>query len=227
MHKVAMAIYLFAPGFAFCTPCIAADSKERSPMYPSTVEYEVHGNSISVPIGRLLLIKSTASICAVQFPGSPDERSFDSFDPARSFYRWNQNYVTFYQDGNDTTFSRQRTLVTEGSASWIIYSILDTLVWQHGEPYVQCGELAVRWGFPRWISFRDARKHQTLEDVSFAPTNWSSPGDVDASNPQLRWFFYDERRPVLRIPLSHDTTSPEEITGESGSETSQKTETQH
>lgn len=199
-RMIVIALCLF-PCVGFQKVGTAASAEEIRPSYRSQSEYEVHGHTLSIPVGKILLVKTATGMCAVQLPGTPDEKSFEKFDPARSFYRWSQDYVSSYQAGHLPTFDSERTVVTAGVASWIMFSVFDTLVWQHGSPYVQCGDVALAWNFPRWISFRDAKRHQTLTEVAFAPTGWSMLEEVDAANPRIRWFFYDEGRAELRILL--------------------------
>ena len=150
------------------------------------------------PLGKFLLIRKDADLCAVRFT---DYRRGHDAKPPTVFNSGEETFQANYTCRCQSERGRGFGAVTIGEvsrgASWGI----GRLAFENREMNVSCGPFRLPWMYPTRVSFHVTGTKLGDHGIALAPTRWSEIEDVNVSHPRLRWFRYDPARKVMFIPL--------------------------
>ncbi|MDR4495193.1 MAG: hypothetical protein R3B74_12360 [Nitrospirales bacterium] len=152
----------------------------------------VHGQYVSSPKGKLLLIRRGQDLCAVRVTAyrrghDAGPRTFFSTGKETTYaeYDW-----VFQGDGSgDLTKSNVESGHDELSRGAFV-GISFHLSMELGNFDVECGEWKFWWAFPTAVSFDPVPKPYTPEEFEMAPTNWAQVSEIDLQDPRLRWYSH-------------------------------------
>jgi hypothetical protein len=192
----------FAAGALIALAPLAASQATSRPSEAKVEEYIKRSALIGFewvdqPLNRILLLRDRSGICAIRFVSyrrADDARSATSFDTgdASQFAVYETSQLT--PSGSQTLPGPivRRELDYRGMTG------LGRLAFGVGNDDVRCGQRRYSWVYPTGILLK--KEH---DDVSFAPTNWTSFEKVRLDDPKLRWHQRDPQlqRPFLIVPV--------------------------
>lgn len=157
--------------------------------------------SVSIPIGRFLLIRKGSNYCAVRFtrfhrePNKPTLWS-PGDDSEYAEYDW------YYQrDGSgDFTKPNIESGHRELSRKPAI-GLFHPLVWPRGDPFIKCGLFRLEWFYPTHVGFHMTNRKEDDVGNELAPTKWRDISEVNVHDPRLKWYRFDEKREGVDIPI--------------------------
>jgi len=151
---------------------------------------------VSAPLGKFLLIRKDASVCAIRF--LEYRRGNDAKAPTlfssgeESFYA---KYECFCRGEGSGGFGNVTTGELNKRPLWGI----GRLAFQRGETNVRCGRFKLPWSYPTRVSFQIYGTKLGDHGIELAPTRWTDIKEVNVSDTRLHWFRYDEGRKVTYI----------------------------
>ncbi len=154
----------------------------------------ITGNGISMPLGRILLVRKDAYYCAVKFTeGWTGKTIEDCFE----------NYEAYcLGDGTGNPFDKN-VLCEKGqliSRRLIAGRLIPLPVGRQNED-LKCGPIKLYWtvGGVYFCDLRDM-KHCDY-GIAFAPTKWKDISQVNLFDPRLTWYRYEGLRKAIFIPI--------------------------
>ena len=176
-------------------------------------------NGISVPFGRIILIRENDKYGAVKFIKCWTKRipilSLIQKDEVDTF----ASYESYYQGDGSGNFSKTNVIIKKEEVSDIKRPSLINPghLFQKGHPYVTCGKIELFWTgdddhcllyFYKFDTYSNDTK--VIQDRAFAPTKWTQIYEVNVFDPRLKWYKYGELKKSLVIPIDklweEDTT---------------------
>ncbi len=153
--------------------------------------------SVYQPLNRILLLRSSRTICAIRFLSysrGPDARRATPYDTgdASEFAAYEMTELTF--KGAEVLLGPviHKELDYRGMRG------LGRLAFGVGNNHIRCGGNKYSWLFPTGILLKEEHV-----EVSIAPTNWENFNNVRLNSPKLRWYQRDPQleRPFTVIPI--------------------------
>ena len=163
-----------------------------------TISATVTWSDVIMPAGRIILVKSSEGICALQFVAF--ERANDA-RPGSSIDNGEETQITRYEwrfFTNGGLARSGRGSVTHKAA----YGIGRWILFGGGNDIVKCGPMRAFWAPPGSLFFSDDPGCASPK-FELSPTSWTNLRDVDPSDPHIRWFKCDMDREPLQIVLGH------------------------
>jgi len=152
---------------------------------------------VGAPLGKFLLIRKDASVCAVKF--TEYHRGNDAKAPtvfSSGEESLDAKYECFCQSERGGGFGNPTLGEVNKRASWGI----GRLAFGGGDLNVRCGPFKLPWMYPARVSFHIEGTKLGDQGIELAPTRWSAINEVNVSEARLRWFRYDASRKVTYIP---------------------------
>jgi hypothetical protein len=184
---------------------------------PKEDEVAIHFSGVEIPLNRLLLIRKNSHYCALKFTRcwieTDEERAKDyeakmdlGGETANRLKEASQRkyamYVAFDQGDGSEAFSSRNVRLSKGTASWLpLQGPFRPFIHQPGEAYVKCGPFKLGWEYCTFVSFVPAGKSLGDSGFELAPTPWTSIEEVNAKDPRVKWYRYDEKRNRIFIPI--------------------------
>jgi len=154
--------------------------------FPSGLEekYIMTANSVSVPVGRYVILKKDNKFGVVKFIEAKENSAI---------YEW---YCGINQNG---FFSRENSQFGKNKLkNWFIP------IWsggiQLGNVEIKCGEIKVLWSSYTGICVD--RKNEERWEVVVSPTGWTEIEKVNIFDKRLKWYKFDPDRKEEMIPLA-------------------------
>ncbi len=156
--------------------------------------------SVSVPVGRFLLIRNGSDFCAVRFT---------------EFHR-EPNKATRFSPPDDSQYAEHEWFYRgDGSGDLIkpvesghgkLYrkpavGLFHPFVWPRGRNVVRCGPFRLGWDYPTQIGFNTTYRKEDDVGNEIAPTKWKEIREVNAKDPRLKWYRLDYTRKEIDIPI--------------------------
>lgn len=175
----------------------------------------VHGQYVSSPKGKFLLIRRGSELCAVRITSY--RRGHDATPR------------TFFHTGDETTYAEYDWVFQEDGSSDLTKSNVESghdelsrgafvgvsfhLSMQLGNFKLECGEWELQWYFPTVVHFWPVAEPYQSEDFEMAPTNWAQISEIDLQNPRLRWYSYRDGPNATREDYIKKLIPPEDLPG--------------
>jgi hypothetical protein len=161
-------------------------------------------SAISMPLGRIILIRHGSDCCALQFT--------DAFTFGYGLYKGEPldayaHYVAYYQGDGTGDFSKQ-------NVKYLDVELLEPT--DHGfwaslfgpkkNNIIVCGHSGLAWGLTSVHFFtypEELFNPQSIikYGVELAPTPWTRIQDVNIQDPRIKWYKYDEGRPEIKVQI--------------------------
>ncbi len=171
--------------------------EEREAQSPLGVSILAVGVNSSV--GRLLLIRRDADLCAIRF--TEFHRGHDAKPPAW-FHSGEESFYAeydWYLPGPNGQFSGTNVEVETGHRKVDKQPLLGfgRLGFQLGTAAVECGSLTPSWFYPTGVSFRVGTQFD--HDLELAPIQWTELSQINLRD--LIWYRYNESQQDTFVPL--------------------------
>jgi hypothetical protein len=165
-------------------------SVEQIVQHASTHAF-ISWNGVSAPMGRILLMRRKGDVCAIRFAGFQRKDLPPGFltDGGPSFHA---EYEWYVAAGRIESGRRQ----VNSKPSWGFWPITG---FTRGSPIIKCASLEPLWSYPTTVTFFESGEQRDF-GIELAPTNWREPSDMNLTDPQLRWYAYDEKRQPVLVP---------------------------
>jgi hypothetical protein len=196
---------------------------QRFSPLPKNDEIVIHFSGVELPLNRILLIRKGGHYCALRFIRAWTEidqkkwksRSDDinkggilgesARDMATKKYAV---YESFYQIQGSPDFLSKNIQKQQRTASWLpIKGFMHPFLYQPGNPYIECGELQLDWGYRTFVSFIPAdipeKNSERDHGIELAPTIWTDIKQVNVKDPRIRWYSFDEKREPTYISINN------------------------
>jgi len=149
--------------------------------------------------GRLILVRDKGAVCAVRF--NAFTRGHDA-KPGNAFNSGDESFSAEYEwygvDGKTGASTSSGKANVKRSATLGI----GRLVLPSTSAALKCGSIqGLSWNYPMYVSMFSGQKPQASR-TEVAPTGWTDIKQLNLHDPRLRWYGYDEKRPVLLLPLA-------------------------
>ena len=159
--------------------------------------------SFSAPVGRFLLVRTKASLCAIKVYELTEEPSsiLETSEGRYRTYNVTAKYDLYAASRND---KRSPEVWTKTSGR---FQTNDLKPGRFGPRNISCdSDVLLGWFYPTWfrpyLRARGTEEYGVDLDSEFAPTAWSEPGKIDFQAPQLRWFRQPrEKTNLLLLPI--------------------------
>jgi hypothetical protein len=166
------------------------------------VLFGIGGNALSVPVGRIMLIRKRSKYCAVKFTEAwQGEAIADCF----------ANYESYYQGDGSGDLSKANVKYTadqliERRVVSRFRQLPGFLVHLAGPQNLQvkCGSMKLGWSGCRmylWICFNEHVWTTGDHGIELAATKWTDISQVNVFDPRLRWYGYEAKRKRVYIPI--------------------------
>lgn len=176
-------ILLIAKVLSGCFPAPDADSYKENKN-----NVIVSGASVSVPLGRFVLVRNGNDLCAIRFTGVSSSGTV-----------MNGEYDWYYQKAASDNFVNSAT--TSGRDKLTSYYTAFTLVRVFGNEHVRCGPFRLWWSFPSYLHFSASTTEEADVGNEIAPTKWKDIAEVAISDSRLKWYSYWGPGRNVSIPI--------------------------
>lgn len=159
--------------------------------------------SVGPARGRFLLVRGGKDMCAVRFVAWHRGRNarisglvWSEDDETYAEYEW------FYQGDGTGVLAAANVQSGRGTAFFKGFLGMGHDAPPFVGPYVDCGQLRLRWVYPNQVQFTyiDWEGERTL--VELAPTGWEKPSEIDLASEKLLWYGFDLQRHKRReLPI--------------------------
>jgi len=190
MKLVSIVSCFFIVGIMTEAKEVGAAGQEGGRVYATELVH-IAPHFVSMPIGRIVLIRRGSEYCAVKFAevwkGKTESARF-------------QNYESYYQGDGTGDFSSKNaqftkdTLVDRQSVLGRLYPV----PFGHRNLYIKCGAVKLLWSDSGTLYFSESPGRGGVE---LAPTEWTDISQVNVFDPRLKWYRYDEKRKDIYIPI--------------------------
>ncbi len=189
---IILAVFISTLSPKVCSADMATDSvKGYVPPAPNEVQISFSG--IVIPLSRLILAHGPSGYCAIKFTKFWTEK-----EGQEKFARYEA-----YDLGRDTRVppdSKMETVVDTVS-SLPSRGPFYPLKWQPGNPEIKCGRLRFLWQYRGGVCFFGRKDNPGEHGIQLAPTPWTSIGEVNLTDPRIRWYRYDENRKTINVSI--------------------------
>ncbi len=158
---------------------------------PGPDEVHLGPNGVEIPIGRMLLIRYGSVCCALRFT-----RVWTEKDGKEKF----SEYEVYYQGDGSGEFMKN-VKFRDGKSSFLRPRGVGRLIWQPGNPEVECGSLKLAWDYKTFVAFFESGQPAGEYGIELAPTPWKDIKEVYVSDPRIKWYKYDDKREMVNIPI--------------------------
>jgi hypothetical protein len=175
---------------------IHASDKNARPSYDPQ-ETVIGPHYVAVPLKKIVLVRKGTGCCAVKFTdGWQGRTSEDMF----------ATYESYYQGDGSGDFLRKNVEFKKDKLAIRRLIGIRVLSLPAGPENmeVQCGPIRLLWlGGEGWqtLHFRGRGQEDGDHGIEIAPTPWTDISEVRISDPRLKWYRYDERRPRLSLNI--------------------------
>jgi hypothetical protein len=157
-------------------------------------DVKIRPNAISVPMGRIILIRKASEYGAVKFI---------DFWMGKTIQDEYGKYESYYQGDGTGDFSKKNVLLRKGKVSMLRPIGWGGLHCARGSPEFRCGPFKLAWSGKNWVYFFHWGQDQGDYGIELAPTKWTDISQVNVFDPRLKWYRYDEKRKDMYIPIDH------------------------
>lgn len=146
------------------------------------------GNSIWMPLNRILLVRKGQEVGAVKFI-----RDWFWFTDRirRAEY---ESYI--WKDSTDRISSENIIKKKETASAIFVISRI-----YFGNKEVRCGSIRLFWNGGRNVHFYAEEQRDGNYGIELAPTPWTDISQVSLSDPRIKWYQYDGKRKRVNIPI--------------------------
>ncbi len=197
---------------AACVSCAAdqqgtkvadeTDRKYREAEQLAHTHVTVSYGSVSVPVGRFLLIRNGNDVCAVRF--ARFQRGGDAKSPT-VFHSGDETlyaeYDWFHQGDGTGDLTKQNVGSGHKELKRGPMVGIGRFAFQLGSTILSCGPFSLSWRYPNGVGFNTTYRKEGDVGNELAPTKWQSIRQVNPNDPSLRWYRFDEKRSITMIPL--------------------------
>ncbi len=150
-------------------------------------------NIISVPIENILLFRKKADYCAIKFNKFwNDEEKEESY----------ASYVSYYQNnGTGNLANNSVEIIKENLYKPKPRYFLWHPVWIGANFNIKCGPYLLFWYGRGRVSLRNTYECPAEKLYELAPTIWTDIEQVDVFDSRIKWYGYDEKRPIVYVPI--------------------------
>lgn len=164
---------------------------------------------VSLPVGRLLLIRRGADLCVVRF--TKFHRGHDA-KPKTWFHSGYENFYAEYEwyrpelngDFRGLDGKRGYGMLRRGAVVGLLFL---NLGFPLGTDDVECGSLTPEWFYPTGVSFLVGTRYD--HKLELAPTQWTELSQINLTDPKLKWYRYNESQADAFIPLKELPSLPD------------------
>jgi hypothetical protein len=157
----------------------------------------IGGAAVSIPVGRIMLVRKGTEYCAIQFDNAWIEKSGWKSGWKRA------TYESYYQGDGTGDFSKENVHLRKGEVH------LSEGHWIGGGHYIhfwrnediRCGPIKLCWAYKTNICFSSDSQEQRDYGIELAPTKWADISKVNVFDQRLKWYRYDEKRQREFIPI--------------------------
>ncbi|WP_337288532.1 hypothetical protein [Candidatus Methylomirabilis sp.] len=155
-------------------------------------------NAIGMPLGRVLLIRKGENYCAVRFT-----RNWTG----KTDYEQHAEYESCYQGNKTGNFRRANVKYRKEEVYYKkpSFSIFGHPISMSDKRDIRCGPIELWWSAGPELTFvyfnRHDQKQGDYYGIELAPTKWGDIAEVNAFDPRLTWYRYDDNRQRVNIPI--------------------------
>ena len=170
-----------------------AESQLKSKMLFEPNVVKIRPNAISVPMGRIILIRKGPEYGAVKFT---------HFWFGKTVHDWYGKYESYYQGDGTGDFSKKNVLSRKGEVSTFPDIGGCGLHWSLDNPNFRYGPFKLAWSPKSTVYFfYFGQGGEGDYGIELAPTKWTDISQVNVFDPRLKWYRYDEKRKDTYIPI--------------------------
>jgi hypothetical protein len=143
--------------------------------------YGVTSTNLCIPNGLVALIRRGDQLSAIRFV---EVRRLNEDGTGYA------TYESYYRDDGRTDLAG--TVKRLDTVSVIGWGGFHPFSYRKGDAKLEAGRIALDYNFPTCVSFTLYGRSPADHGVEIAPTRWRDIREVNAADPTLRWFKYDE-----------------------------------
>lgn len=155
---------------------------------PKEDEVMIRQHLISVPLGRILLVRNNSSYCSIKFT---------------RIGITNAEYISYYQPDKTGNFSKENVEIKNGKLISKEPVGIGRFAFSFGQKLdIECGPLKLMWSGRRSVYFHSSSQDKRREvGVELAPTPWTDISQVNVFDRRIKWYWYDEKRETQVVPI--------------------------
>lgn len=196
-------IYIILLHFTVCKFIVLGDVlvvNQYNPFLSAGInDIIVGGNTISVPLGKLVLIRKMNKYGAVKFTKHWTTKNVFS----KNWQNVHATYESYYQGDSTGNFSKKNVKIKEGKLAYLPFPGFPPHPLILGNPYVHCGTFKLMWDGTDTIDLLYfCESYEKIDyNLELAPTKWTQINEVNVFDPRLKWYKYDDYRKDIIIPI--------------------------
>jgi hypothetical protein len=159
-------------------------SQEPNQISPRAKLLIIDRNSVSIPVGKILLIRKESTLLALKLI---------HVSPCNSKADEHAQYECYSLVERKAGFNNSNVKMRNGEVSSKMRGF-GRLAFQFGNPEIQCGPLRLYWSGENKIVIWKESLDPTGYNIEFSPTNWDDISEIDMLDPRIRWVGYDPNR---------------------------------
>lgn len=158
--------------------------------------------AVNMPLGKILLVRRNSDYCAIKFTKiwSENATEVDSIFAARGSDQYAM-YDSYYQADKTGDFSKKNVQFKKDKLSFPKPRGIGRFSFSFGNKDVRCGPFQLFWFGQGWIYFYGSGQKESDYDIELSPTKWTDIGQVNVSEPRLKWYRYDAKRQDTKIAI--------------------------
>lgn len=147
-------------------------------------EVAIGAAAVSMPLGKILLVRRDSEYCALKFIETwLGETRDDHYS----------SYEFLYQKDGTEDFKNNSAISGIGDLHYPTVGLFLGFQYLKGsKTTIICGEMKLKWGY---IALVD------IENFELAPTPWSSIKDVNVHDPRIQWYRKGKNRKTRIVPI--------------------------
>jgi hypothetical protein len=159
-----------------------------------TNEVHIGPNGISMPLGKILIIRKGTNYCALKFT---------KFWTGENKEDRHAIYESYCHSDKSAEFSKNNIKLKKEElyfpkAQW---SIFGHPVAFGTKDEINCGFAKLWWSGKGSVYFFERGQPQGDFGIELAPTKWTDISQVNVFDSRLKWLRYDENRKRVNIPV--------------------------
>lgn len=169
---------------------------------PQSNEVHIAEVGIVMPLGKILLVRTSSEYCAVKFTKFWSE---NTSEVSTLFVAAGSDeyaiYESYYQGDKTGDFSKKNIQFKKEKLSFPKPRGIGRLAFSFGNKEVKCGFIKLLWSGKGSVHFYKEGQDQGDYGIELAPTKWTNISEVNVFDPRLKWYRYDEYRKRENIPI--------------------------
>ncbi|MBI5232972.1 MAG: hypothetical protein HY880_01315 [Deltaproteobacteria bacterium] len=162
------------------------EERAAQPWIPGTDEVLIGPGAVSMPLGKILLVRKGVQYCALKFIDTwLGETKHDHYT----------SYEFYYQGDGSGDFSGNKAVPGAGVLFFPrVRGFLGMPVIKEAKDIIECGDMKLKWRYIAHVGSKEV-------EYAFAPTPWNSITEVNVHDARIRWHSKAINQQIITVHI--------------------------